>query len=1069
MASNVPVTPDTLITVKVSVGSTNRRFKIPLRDLSAQSLPPKLYVLLGIPADEHVVFERFSDSAGAYVTLDPNNPQVYKTLFRAAKAKLKLRLRAIVDGDMNEQAPSSSPPAAIGGQEMGESSKPASIPEAAASSKTASTVTLTTQPSIPNVRRSLAVEDSVQPPSYDRPDLKANWAAEKPCSFFAPGGFAHGGLTIKNILEPEQGAGTPSHFGSWSVYCNNCDRPMTDEHYHCSICDDGDYDLCRSCVDKGVHCPGEGHWLIKRFIRSGKVVNSKTEKVAPKKEEEVAAAPTAKECMPGAFADEKKAEPEADETPTRTCNSCIQVFQEHMFVTCVDCDDYDLCIPCHVERKHGHHPGHVFKPVDEAAELAPQARMLCAAGRNVRHAALCDGCDKTIYGVRHKCLNCPDWDFCSDCIKNARFTHPRHRFVPVYEPLQDAPRSYVRHFGIFCDGPHCRGKSGQEYIVGVRYKCAICHDTDFCATCEASPFNKHNRTHPLIKLQNPVRNVSVTTMGEDKNGAALSTMGDQIARRSVSTETMPAPVNSSAEVRTVADVKPTPAEEPKQQPAKEKIAIKDLLSEPVQEKPEAETEKAREILRRDLSINAHFIKDAVPDGTVVAPNQVFTQVWTLRNPGPIVWPAGCSIRYVGGDGTMLNIPPGRTASAIVVADATESNVVGRPVPAGEEVSFRVTLKAPASPGVAISYWRLKTAEGMAFGHKLWCHVVVRNPPASAAQQPRSSFSSALPIRQPVNPPLPPPPAPPMPQAPPMPRAMHQYAAEQQNAMRTMQLQTEYARRQANLQNIQQLQAQLQARARALQTGADGANQQMGELMRSALMRANNDCRTAKMRLSVHKAAMEQHLQRTRGRSGDAEEKPEEKEKIEEHMKPVKEEKTEMPEEKPEGKEINEPEAKEEINEPEAKEEIKEPEAEAKAPVKPQPVKIEDADEESRAEHIEDIAAKRSASKSPGMVFPQLDKESPVSSTHEGAAASPAEIPAPTEQVAPVAVASPAVTTTETATTTTATTTTAPAHEELLFEDAESVEILSASSADESEDGFLTDEEYDILDASDEEP
>jgi next-to-BRCA1 protein 1 len=41
-----------------------------------------------------VVFERYSDSTASYVTLESDKPQIYKTLFRAAKAKLKLRLRA---------------------------------------------------------------------------------------------------------------------------------------------------------------------------------------------------------------------------------------------------------------------------------------------------------------------------------------------------------------------------------------------------------------------------------------------------------------------------------------------------------------------------------------------------------------------------------------------------------------------------------------------------------------------------------------------------------------------------------------------------------------------------------------------------------------------------------------------------------------------------------------------------------------------------------------------------------------------------------------------------------------
>lgn len=65
---------------------------------------------LQIRDDEQVVFERYSDSAAAYVTLDSSAPAVYKTLFRAAKAKLKLRLRATVPGD-NFELPTPAPPA----------------------------------------------------------------------------------------------------------------------------------------------------------------------------------------------------------------------------------------------------------------------------------------------------------------------------------------------------------------------------------------------------------------------------------------------------------------------------------------------------------------------------------------------------------------------------------------------------------------------------------------------------------------------------------------------------------------------------------------------------------------------------------------------------------------------------------------------------------------------------------------------------------------------------------------------------------------------------------------------
>jgi next-to-BRCA1 protein 1 len=42
MATNVPVTLDTLIVVKIQLNGANRRFKVPLRDLGANVFPEKV-------------------------------------------------------------------------------------------------------------------------------------------------------------------------------------------------------------------------------------------------------------------------------------------------------------------------------------------------------------------------------------------------------------------------------------------------------------------------------------------------------------------------------------------------------------------------------------------------------------------------------------------------------------------------------------------------------------------------------------------------------------------------------------------------------------------------------------------------------------------------------------------------------------------------------------------------------------------------------------------------------------------------------------------------------------------
>ena len=307
-------------------------------------------------------------------------------------------------------------------------------------------------------------------------------------------------------------------------------------------------------------------------------------------------------------------------------------------------------------------------------------------------------------------MNCPDFDYCSTCVKKAHKTHPGHRLVPLYEPVSHKPRSYQQHMGIFCDGPLCADKG--EYIVGDRYKCAVCHDTDFCANCEALPKLVHNRTHPLIKFKTPVRNVSVTTMGEKGNGEQMRTMGDQSPQTSSkSTETTPAApsANAATQVQTVAEVKPT-----------ESV------------KGEAEVTATKPIVAPELQ--AHFVRDTILDGSVMPPGEQFEQTWTLRNPGPHAWPAGCTVCFIGGDG-MLDVDPNHPSHVTQIYKATKSNIIDRIVEVGEEVDFTVTMRAPERQGKAISYWRLKDTTGLPFGHKLWCDVdVMTTTPAVKTEE-----------------------------------------------------------------------------------------------------------------------------------------------------------------------------------------------------------------------------------------------------------------------------------------------------------------------------------------------
>jgi len=749
MASTVATNLDTLVVLKVNIDGSNRKFKLPLRDLGASTLPDKLRYQLNIPPSSEVIFERYSDSAAAFILLDPKSQAVWKQLYRAAKAKLKLRIKVTVKDkeavmpkpatvEDEEPAPLSpvekempapvictpTLPSAIAPVDeatLGESKKstPLSVGELQGrfedllinNPRLSSTASTFARSFTSQLHREFATDSPTPVPAK----TNCSTGTEIPVSR----GTASRDLWFAELsarssereTAVRNNTGVPARsVGVFSVYCNNCSGLIPGEHFHCSTCDNGDFDLCQRCVKDGVLCGGEDHWMIKRFLSNGKVINSTTETLAPKAVE-------SKTTL-------VQPEEEQVEVDTRTCNSCINEYSEVMFVTCTTCDDYDLCLTCHRRSKHGHHPKHAFIPALETADIDSLAKALLEPGRNAEHNAICDGCDKFIYGIRNKCLDCPDWDYCSSCIVNAHMIHPRHRFVPIYEPLSyHAPgrpiQAQTRHHGIYCDGPLCNQGGSPDYIKGDRYKCAVCHDTDFCAGCEAHPSNPHNKTHPLIKFKTAVRNVSVTTVGDRSDGTKLPVMGDRLTT-SKSTETTPAKsINAATQVQTVADLKPT---EVKAELAPEVKREETLVVEEAPAPVIKEEVKEVPAVKKDLV--AHFVRDAVADGTVFPASCVFEQTWYLRNGGNVSWPAGCTVKFVGGD-NMCAVDPEHPASVHELVSAAESTTCYTEVAPGQEHGFTVLMRTPARAGNFISYWRLTGPDGNKFGHRLWCDVNVK--------------------------------------------------------------------------------------------------------------------------------------------------------------------------------------------------------------------------------------------------------------------------------------------------------------------------------------------------------
>lgn len=759
------------ISLKVNFEDVVRRHKLSLRDMGAATLEPKIREFLEVPEDEELLLERYSDSAGAFITLDDQNQAVYKQLYRAAKAKQKLKLRVTKKSPLLQTKPST--PRSVTVEDVPEAKPVAPVPQATLAplpwsfpghdlNEPSTSDSDNKRSTIHDVLRNAEPSASLDTSSAALPATDTGFDFETSLLTSLMDRHNLGGDVFqcnpRPQPEPVEEKAVPTICGngarddwfaraasgslssgfcprrvpgvlSYAVCCNSCDTNIPDTHYHCSTCDDGDFDLCQSCVNEGVTCHGESHWLIKRVLKNGQIVTSTTETIAPKpkkKEEESKPVP--------------KTEPKQEEEPfispftytIRTCNSCVNDLPEHNFLHCTVCEDFDLCQSCFAKDNHGHTPKHAFLPAVAGSYVPNHIKIRLAPGRNQMHNAICDGCDKYVTGVRHKCLDCPDWDYCGECILNAKFVHAGHRFAPIYEPLEEVrPRSgpmHQTHFGICCDGPLCKTS---EYIQGVRYKCTICHDTDFCASCEASPANSHNKTHPLIKFKTPVRHCTVATHAERGDGQQLPQMGD---RNQSAAKPRRSDKTSIASVQTVVDVKPTEAASPKQV-----VVEKPHVAEPEVKKDAPVAAKAP-LTEKDL--NAVFVRDTVADGSVLPPNHAFEQTWYLRNDGDIAWPAGCAVKFVGGD-YMGHLDPNQPAGISELVSASESITCYEALPPGKEFAFTVLLRTPASAGKFISYWRLTTKDGMKFGHRLWCDVKVEALVSEPTPEPRAEETEEM--------------------------------------------------------------------------------------------------------------------------------------------------------------------------------------------------------------------------------------------------------------------------------------------------------------------------------------
>ena len=175
--------------------------------------------------------------------LDSANVAAYKQLYRAAKAKLKLRIKATT---VNRPLPVSPPLSRESPESSTEHESPA---------RKSYLETILSQP-LPEIKSEPgAFADLVSPPNDSNDDGAKNSGSKPVQSPTAPAASPQPRYRDFSVDLPIISHQSPT--GMFCIDCNHCGRSIPNEHYHCSICENGDYDLCVQCVDSGVSCHGE--------------------------------------------------------------------------------------------------------------------------------------------------------------------------------------------------------------------------------------------------------------------------------------------------------------------------------------------------------------------------------------------------------------------------------------------------------------------------------------------------------------------------------------------------------------------------------------------------------------------------------------------------------------------------------------------------------------------------------------------------------------------------------------------------------------------------------------------
>ena len=105
-----------------------------------------------------------------------------------------------------------------------------------------------------------------------------------------------------------------------------------------------------------------------------------------------------------------------------------------------------------------------------------------------------------------------------------------------------------------------------------------------------------------------------------------------------------------------------------------------------------------------------YIDDiTIPDGTILAPGEVFVKTWELKNTGYCTWKADSSLVFFKGNSM-----------------SGQNTEIGKTLASGNQANFSVELTAPDAEGTYTGYWILADKYGYPFGTPFFVQIVVKN-------------------------------------------------------------------------------------------------------------------------------------------------------------------------------------------------------------------------------------------------------------------------------------------------------------------------------------------------------